>query len=183
LVDDSHCADAVLSLANKITLVGDVSDALLKFTALWVQTPSDYDILVAKSFPAQWAAAHQPVFSRYTDPERTIPEHTLYTRFSLARPGGALVVCHLSCNQQLFFRQEKEKVKIVCLGCRSRCKVPVVRSDGSFLGSVDIIKARYPPQCYPTEWKLASSNPPPEPSKSATPRPRLNRKRRRPPVL
>lgn len=96
LVADSHCADAVLSLANKITLVGDVVDALLSFTALWVQTPSDYDVLVAKSFSAEWTRAHEPVISRKGD-----AGHTLYTRFSVAQPGGMLVLCHRMCHQQI----------------------------------------------------------------------------------
>jgi len=164
LTTDSHCADAVLSLANNITLVGDVTETLLKFTALWVQTPSDYDVLIAKSVPAQWAKIHQPVLSRHGD-----AGHTLYTKFSLAEPGGKRVVCHRTCDQVIFSRQDGKKVRMKCLGCDSRCVVPVVKSDKeSFLGSVNITKVRYPPEQYPTEWRLPVTPPSGSPRSAAS---------------
>lgn len=164
MIADSHCADAVLSLANKVTVVGDVAETLLKFTALWVQTPSDYDVLIAKSVSAQWAKVHQPVISRHGD-----AAHTLYTKFSLAEPGGKQVVCHRSCDQVISSKQVKEKVRMMCLGCKSKCVIPVVRSDQeTFLAKVNLIKVRFPPKQYPTEWKLPVPQPPPSGQSSSS---------------
>ena len=39
----SHCADTVLSFANRVTIVGDIASGVDEFVTRWVQTPSDYD--------------------------------------------------------------------------------------------------------------------------------------------
>ncbi|KAF9646686.1 hypothetical protein BDM02DRAFT_3188658 [Thelephora ganbajun] len=57
---DSHCADVVLSLANNTTVVSKVSARLLDLVAYWVQTLSDYNVLVAKAMTCDWAKEHMP---------------------------------------------------------------------------------------------------------------------------
>ena len=118
----------------------------------WIQTPSDYDFLVAATMSADWAHRHKPVISRRCADQI----HTLYSKFSFEQPGGEIVLCHRRCGQPLKSRLDVKtnKVAILCPGCGSKCKVPKVVSDRTtVLGRRGIVKSAYPQTQFPTEWK------------------------------
>ena len=85
-----HCADAVLSLSNPTTMVGIVSSRITDFAALWTQTPSNYDWLVANGLRSDFVHPHGPVLSHQGG------KHFIYSKYNFSRPGGALVWCHNS---------------------------------------------------------------------------------------
>ncbi|KAF9781086.1 hypothetical protein BJ322DRAFT_1023203 [Thelephora terrestris] len=148
-----HCADAVFSLANIVTLVGEVAADLTRFVALWVQTPSGYDFLISRAFDGRWCNDHRPVISRKVD------GHIAYDMFSLERPGGQVVLCHRNCGQLLKYRPKGSKVRFSCPGCGSSTTTPKITSDrATCLGRRDIVKAPFPPKQFPTEWKLGTPN-------------------------
>lgn len=152
----SHCADAVLSLSNLTTLVGTVSPAITTFASLWVQSPSGYDFLIAKAMKAEWLEAHGPVISQGG-------KHTLYTKFSLSRPGGSLVKCYNErCLEPLTGRPGKgQKVYFQCKRCGSRCSAPKVFTDKTTtLGRHAMITVKFPvPQCLDVNWHDRKKDP------------------------
>ena len=87
-----HCAEAVLSFSNKITLVGSVAALVLDFAAAWVQSSSEYDFLVAQTFPPSWCSLHRPVLS-LGDPA----SHWVYSAVDPLEPNGSPVFCHWGC--------------------------------------------------------------------------------------
>ena len=151
----SHCADAVISLANNATVVGDVGTTITQFVTRWVQTPSDYDFLVATTMTKDWIHRHQPVISRHST------GHQLYSRFSVESPRGMRVLCHRrECNQVLKYRIHGEQVHISCPGCGSKCRIPkFVTDSGHVLGRAGIVRVVYPPPEFPTEWRLPTEGP------------------------
>lgn len=163
---DSHCADAVLSLANRATIVGEVAATLIDLAAYWVQTLSDYNVLMAKVVDRDWAAKHMPVLSRRNhDPTRyttffagiektpTTPEpcrddHILFTRFSFGQPGGKLPMCHRRCDQPISVKETATKVRLDCDKCKSRGFIPQYHTRGRSLVAV-----KFPQDQFPVEWK------------------------------
>ncbi|KAF9642917.1 hypothetical protein BDM02DRAFT_3132771 [Thelephora ganbajun] len=151
-----HCADAVLSLANNTTVVSKVSARLLDLVAYWVQTLSDYNVLMAKAMTCDWAKEHMPVLSRqgndptchttYTsgNPPAPVPitpapsqdDHILYTKFSLGQPKGMTVLCHL------------------------RCTIAKFSTDmATPLGRQVLVAVKYPLEQFPTQWELPKPGP------------------------
>ena len=119
LICISHCADAVLSLANISTVVSEVANTLTDLITYWVQTFSDYDILMGKVMKNEWGKVHMPIISRrghdptrYTtyvsgQPPAPFPitptpgeddDHIVYRQFSFTQPGGQLVLCLNRCD-------------------------------------------------------------------------------------
>ena len=143
-----HCADAVVSFAVKTVMVGSISARLLEFTALWVQTPSGYDFLVARALGSEWVERYLPVISRGA-------EHVLYTRLEQVEPSGRLLECPLRCDERLMVLEiRKEKARIECPHCKSRCSVEIVKKDTStVLGRCDIVKVEYPRQRHMATWE------------------------------
>ena len=142
-----------MSLANLLTVVGDVAPVLSSFATRWVQTPHDYDSHVAATMPADWVDKHQPVISRHKE------GHELYAKFSFGRPEGKLVLCHQRCGKEVTSRASGNIVNHKCLGCLSRCVTPKIKSDrGTTLGRKALVKVQYPPLQYPTEWKLNATS-------------------------
>jgi len=151
LTDIRHCADAVLSLANDSTVVGEVATGLADFAARWVQSPSSYNLLVANQLKRDWVTAHRPVLSTKPD------THILYTGFSYLEPRGQFVVCPGGCCD-LRYRSNKNTIRIICDPCRLRCSIhkTVFHVDSATpLGRVSILKVSFPQTQYPTPtWNL-----------------------------
>ena len=169
----SHCADAVLSLANQMAIVADVSATLLDFVACWVQTSSDYDVLVANTVGRDWARKHMPVLSRHgNDPTRytvfipgtpgaSVPitsrheqdDHILYTPFSLGQPAGRAVLCHLRCGQEVQNKQGNLFVRLICKGCGSWGSIDQFKTDQTtMLGKYGLVAVKYPQDQHPVDW-------------------------------
>jgi len=92
-------------------------------------------------------------------------DHILITRFSLGRPCGGAVLCHLRCDQDLIFKQTQSGVRLECPKCKSRCAIPqFMTSRTTVLGRKGLVAVAYPPAQYPTEWRL-----PPGGTPNATP--------------
>ncbi|KAF9789555.1 hypothetical protein BJ322DRAFT_1177906 [Thelephora terrestris] len=140
-------------------LTGEVAPVLLPLISDWVQTSSDYDVLIAKSVQAGWAHRNHPVLSRRGhDPSRYTKftsteephvmasgkdDHILYTRFDLGQPGGRIVRCFRGCEKGIGAKPGKNTVRIKC--------------DGSFrsstettLGRFSLVAVAYPQELYPT---------------------------------
>jgi hypothetical protein len=146
----SHCADAVISLANQSTIVARVSSTLVEFMARWTQSPSGYDFLVASTIDRDWAAEHQPVISRHRY------GHSLYTRFRLEEPGGRILRCPTHGRQSLRSRSaSKHTMRIICDvdACRYRCTIPKA-SEGidNILRTKGLVRTEFPQLQYTTTW-------------------------------
>lgn len=147
-----HCADAVLSLTNTTTLVGLVSGAITNFAALWTQTPSGYDFLVAEGLCKEFVVRHGAVISHQGG------KHYSYSKYNSSRPGGALVLCHnRACTEPVIGRAQKGQrshlVEFKCPQCRSSCITPnVTTNQHTTLGRHAIVKTPYPLPQYPAEW-------------------------------
>ena len=154
IYDTRHCADAVLSFANEVTLVARVTAPLLDFVSIWAQSSSDYDFIVAQAFPPSWCSLHRPVLSQQ-NPVR----HSVYAAIDPLEPDGCPVICHRGCGREhLEPTVLSQKVKIKCILCQSTCEVKV--TDGKVrttLGRKDIYKAMFPRNRALTNW-----NPPKE---------------------
>jgi hypothetical protein len=144
-----HCADAVLSLSNRKTVVGTVASVSAEFMARWVQSPSDYDYLIASTMPYSWVTAHRPVLSTHQH------GHVLYSNFTFREPNGMVVVCHSNCTQPPDYHPTKNNVRFTCYECNSRCTTGKYVTDRTTtLGRKSLIKVPYPQLQYPTEWKF-----------------------------
>ena len=119
--------DAILSFAHAFTVAGDISTEVAKFILGWVTSRSNYDVLIAKAFTAEFASLHRPVISQAGG------VHTLYTGHSLVEPKGHPVIClrrmangvphdprHLVPQSN-----KRSKVTITCKyqGCNLTCEV------------------------------------------------------------
>ena len=147
-----HCADAVLSFSNEITLVARVAAPLLDFTSAWARSNSSYDFLIAQTFPPSWCSLHRPVIS--------LPSpagHWVYSAVNPLEPDGYPVTCHRGCGRDsLDPATTSRKVKITCLLCRSSCEVKLTDVDGwTPLGRKEIVKVPFPPTA--CEDRLESS--------------------------
>ena len=171
-----HCADAVLSLAKDANLVGDVSGALLDVTAAWVQTLSDYDVLMARCIKSSWASNHLPILSRHGHdrsrfttffvdnvpqpvPDSARPDandHVLFTSFSMGSPAGMVVRCPITAHQGIGFKQTNKGVRVTCKVCLSKCTIPQFRSDPtSPLKPEGLVAINYPPAQYAAQWEMS----------------------------
>jgi hypothetical protein len=161
-----HCADTVLSFTNQNTVKARVAGPLIDFTSQWVQSPSDYDFLIASSMKPEWAAVHKPVISRNGS-------HTLYTQFQMSQPNGKLVICHRMCGAELEMKIRKNNVVFQCPSCHSTCRTPKHKSDGRILlQRRGLTRVSYPQEQYLTEWKLpgqAEGGPTPAPGMQTLP--------------
>lgn len=145
----SHCADAVLSFANKTTVVGDIANTLSEFATAWTTTLSEYDTLFATTVRHDWARRHRPVLSRGNG------LHYLYTGFHVTEPHGKLVRCHQMCGVEARSFTIKDKVVVIrCKRCRSTCTIDRVKPDRSTLGTQSIVKVAYPPDQVRVLWKF-----------------------------
>lgn len=144
----SHCADAVVSLANRTTIVGDVAATLVDFLVAWVTTPSSYDVLFAKTIRDDWARRHRPVLTTRQD------GHVLYTGFSPAEPNGEVVRCHRQCApENQWSNVRKKNILFICKQCNSQCVVGKATYDAStFLGARHLIKTVFPQKQAETQW-------------------------------
>ena len=153
--------------------MGSIAPRLLEFTALWTQTPSGYDFLVATSMGSEWVGEHLPVISRGTC-------HTLYTKHSPLVVDGKLLVCPIGCSHPLKDKAHSKYVRVECQGCKARCSVErkkVARDPGTLLGRRGIMKVDYPPEpngqvkwASKEEWEEAAAKslpPAPRPSKNS----------------
>ena len=116
-----------MSLANKTTVVADVSCPLAAFTVAWVTTPSSYDALFAAEMRDDWARRHRPVLSTGKD------NHSLYTGYHITEPNGHVVKCHQRCgieNRTHNMTGNKgDQIVIICRKCQSRCVIDKVGLD------------------------------------------------------
>ena len=175
----SHCAEAVLSFASMTNVVSEISGNLLDLATYWVQSFSNYDVLMAKTFPSDWALVHMPIISRrehdptrYTtftmgNPERPVPitlapgphDHILFTKFSFGQPGGQVVLCHMRCNTSIKVKQTPNGVRLICNGCKSRCTISQFKTTRQdTLTRRGLMAVAYPQKQYTTWWER------PEPS-------------------
>ena len=151
----SHCADAVISLANRTTIVGDVAGTLSELLVAWTTTPSDYDALFAATVRDDWARRHRPVLSRGSD------DHTLYVGFSITEPDGDLVRCHRGCGiENRWYTTKGNTVQITCKECGSLCTVEKVTQDRTTALEVrHLVKTCYPPRQADTTWRYIQDGP------------------------
>jgi hypothetical protein len=146
-----HCAEAILSFANKTTVVSQIMAKLLDFAVHWTQTASDYDVLVAKTMTAEWAQMHLPVLSQGG-------RHHLYTSYSNIEPEGNPVICHRSAcsvENRVWEMLKPGKCRIWCLECRSSALVKkIVELDTStLLGCRKFLKVGYPLESAKVQWR------------------------------
>ena len=123
---------------------------LAEFVARWVQSPSDYDVIVAGTLAAAWVGEHLPVISR-----RSVG-HTLYTKATYKQPGGHVVLCPRNCGVLLKVKPRAKKIQFICPKCDSRATVdmPPSPDTSTILGKASIIKTQFPQTPYPIgEWK------------------------------
>ena len=144
-----HCAEAVLSFSNEITLVGSVAAPVLDFAAAWVQSSSGYDFLVAKTFPPSWCSLHRPVLSLGNP-----VSHWVYSAVDPLEPNGSPVFCHWGCGREhLDPNPTSQMVKITCKQCRSTCKVKVTGVGArTALSRKNISKVEFPAIQAKAEW-------------------------------
>ena len=145
-----HCADAVLSFANKATVVSRMMAKLMDFIVQWAQTPSDYDILIAKTITAEWAQEHLPVLSRDG-------AHVMYTGYNVVEPDGRPLVCHntdCGVENRVWEQKRNGKIRLCCLSCRSKCTVDQVALDTTTtLGRRELLKVSFPPPPNAAGWQ------------------------------
>ena len=125
---------------------------LTEFAMRWAQTPSDYEVLIARTIPPNWAGKHLPVLSRDG-------RHTLYTSFHATEPGGRVVRCHnrdCGIENRVWF-VKGNMVKMTCQQCSSTCSFKTPTLDNrTLLGSHGLIAVKYPQdQALPT-WTIHS---------------------------
>ena len=122
---------------------------LTDFVALWVQTPSDYDVLVARTMRGDWARKHRPVVTRNN-------VHTLYTGYHVTEPNGEVVVCHRGCGiESRTWEVKAKEVVITCQMCQSQCTIDKLASNmGTLLGSRLLVKTPYPQRQARTIWSF-----------------------------
>jgi hypothetical protein len=144
-----HCAEAVLSFSNEVTLVGSIGAPLLDFAAAWAESNSDYDFIIARTFPPSWCSLHRPVISL-----RSPASHWVYSGIDPLEPDGLPVRCHRGCGlHNLDPCQTSRKVKITCRSCHSTCEVGVTEvSSRTALGRREILKVAFPPPDAETNW-------------------------------
>ena len=161
-IASSHCADAVLSFSNNITIVSDVALPLANFALRWVQSNSDYDTIVASAFTPSWASLHRPVLSRLPS------THTLYIGVDPLEPNGQLIRCHQGCGREfLEHDRQKKLLKVECKFCGSQGEMkPPSILPGTILGRKFLLKVEYPQLPAKMVWKFPSkSGDPQEPQK------------------
>ena len=136
-------------------MVGDVGTTITQFVTRWVQTPSNYDTLVATTMHKDWVHKHQPVISQHST------GHQLYDRFSVERPKGMPVVCHRrECKQIIQYRIHSDEVRMACPGCLSTTRIPKILPDrDNILSNVGIVRVEYPPRDYPAQWWFPQDGP------------------------
>ena len=159
--DTRHCADAILSFAQEITLVASVAAPLLDFASTWVQSGSDYEFIIARAFPPTWCSLHRPVLSR-PDPV----SHWVYSGIDPLEPDGYPVVCHRGCGREHLDPSIPSKtVKIRCILCHSTCEVNATKVNArTTLGRMGIHKVKFPTTRAVTDW-----SPPKGPTKLVNP--------------
>jgi hypothetical protein len=152
----SLSADAIVSLANTTTVVGDVAGTLSEFATLWVTTPSDYDTIFAATVHWQWARLHRPVLSTGRD------DHVMYTGFHTAEPLGQLTRCPRDCGvENRSYHVSGRRVIVTCRGCNAQCSLDKVGIDASkTLGSRSLLKVAYPPALVAAHWVFKEPRPP-----------------------
>src|SRR5579872_3460601 len=136
----SHCADAVVSLANKVTIVGEVSSELQKFAARWVQSAStDYDVIVATTFRKGWLTNHELVISTPS------AGHMLYSEWTSLYPNGREVVCLNGCQPNMKYRARGPKTRFMCRHCKSVGWVKLTPpAKPQLLDKYSLVKTKYP---------------------------------------
>ena len=147
-----HCADAVLSFANKATVVSQIMARLADFVIHWAQTPSDYDVLIAKTMTAEWAQEHLPVLSRGG-------EHFLYTSYLAIESLGMPVRCPRSAcgvENRVWDQLGPGKYLVRCLDCWSTALIKeIVPLDTKTpLGRHELIKVKYPLEQAWIDWRI-----------------------------
>ena len=151
-----HCADAVLSFANRKTLVGDVSPVLIDFTCGWIQTPSNYDVLVAKTMTPSWVAIHQPVISRHNGTPKG--EHTLFTEYGAGYPDGQIALCPKRCGRPMVHKAGDTNVRVRCSECKTTARVPKFTTGRTtILAAVDIVPVPFPRPIFSVSWVSGKS--------------------------
>ena len=136
-------ADAILSFAQKGTVIGGMSGIVADFATAWAATDSDYDVL-ATIFNSEWASLHQPVISRK---DGTSITHTLYSGCDPLEPEGHPVECH--GRKYLYPNVQSNHVTITCTKteCGATCQLKREKEDSrTLLGSRNLIKVEYPPE-------------------------------------
>lgn len=161
-------------MAKPTTLVGEVAVPVLDLAANWVQTLSDYDVLIAKLITRKWAKDHMPVLSRHghnparfttyhsshplvQTPTPSMPvqdDHILFTEFSLGQPGGKFIE-HGQCAWGTTPKPTATGVRIACNRCKARCTVPKFTTDPTTpLGAQALVAIKYPQVLYIAEWTM-----------------------------
>ena len=154
----SLSADAVLSFANQTTLVSMVMTHLTEFLVLWTQTPSDYERLISRTFPSDWAASRLPVLSRKGT-------HVLYTGYQVTQPNGGTLVCP-GCEgvwENRGWKVHDKRVRVFCRLCDSTCDIDKVVSDTKdMLEQQGLVKVEFPPERINANWAFPGLRPQPQ---------------------
>ena len=136
--------DAILSFAQKATVPGQMTSALINFALSWVSTHSDYDVLAATAFESEWAAKHRPVISTGTK------THWLYAGHNYLEPHGLPVVCPVG-HERMYLRRQvhKKHVDIKCVrqGCGATGEFKRFDTDkATVLGRKGLVKVAFEPK-------------------------------------
>jgi len=147
----SHDADAILSFANKVMMVGLVSLPVIHFVIHWTISRSGYDNIIANAFHQEWSLQHRPVLSRGAT------NHTLYLGHSDLEPGGKRIICHhQTCSKEhlVVSGGGRNTVKVTCRNCQSWCEMRRVNPDTTTLiGRRLLVKTEYPQRQAEMEWR------------------------------
>ena len=136
---------------------------LTDFAVRWAQTPSDFDVLIAKTMFPTWARIHLPVVSRKSKRAPFETTHTLYNGYHLTEPEGKVIYCHgkeCGIENRIWYTRGKT-VFIECTACGSTCNFKRVAPDTrSLLGSHGFIATEFPRGQAIKTWTTASEQPP-----------------------
>ena len=142
-------------------MVSDVSSVVADFVSAWVQTNSDYDVLVGKTISSTWATKHQPVLS-------TRSGHVLYTGYNPIEPEGKLIKCPLACGRGFRTDSSKHSMKVTCLACGYHCLIrkTTKKDPGDKLRKEGLVKVKFPRELLSVDWRVAEKKkaPPTQPS-------------------
>ena len=167
--------DAILSFAQKATVVGEMALDIKKFAVSWACTYSDYDVLIANSFNAAWAWQHRPVLSR------GLTSHWLYSGHNYLEPEGLPVACYMQ-HPRMYLQKnvQKDTVSFKCLYNQCGVVGEIDRfetSRATLLGRTQIVKVAFDPKSrfprirwtgQPLVPRVAESDPTPLPVVNAS---------------
>ena len=106
----------------------------------WIQSPSDYNSIVAAKFSVDWANFHQPVILTHKH------GHEVYIKFHYEKPEDKVYYCPSGCarNFKPWFSTQSS-VCLTCLQCgKYRATIGRGIPPGPPLGLKSLIRTKFP---------------------------------------